>query len=141
MRKKDAFKGKYLSQEDFPNPTLVTVDHFTKELVMNTDTKQYEDKTVMYVRDSSNPALEADKGFIVNDTNWDAMDAMFGMTDESDNWVGHQVVIFCDPSVKFKGKVTGGTRIRAPQVPAVPNQPAVEEPPPPPEPMPDDVPF
>jgi hypothetical protein len=36
-------------------------------------------------------------------------------SDNTDDWIGKQIVLFVDPSVSFAGKIVGGIRLRAPK--------------------------
>ena len=50
------------------------------------------------------------KPLVCNGTNWDVIEALYGP--ESDDWIGKCITLWRDPSVKFKGKRTGGIRVR-----------------------------
>ena len=58
---------------------------------------------------------EAVKGLVLNPTNGQII-AQFIGSDESDNWVGHKVVLYDEPNISFGGKLVGGIRVRAPRV-------------------------
>ncbi len=73
-----------------------------------------------------------DKTLILNRTNCEALESIIG-TDDYGAWVGHSVVLFTDPTVRFGGKTVGGLRIRAV------NGVAPVAPPPPPVTTSDDV--
>lgn len=81
---------------------------------------------------------EAEKPFVVNSTNGQLIAQITG-SQETENWNGHKVVLYDDPSVSFGGKLVGGIRVRAPRQPAtgpIPSgiKPAAAKPaPPPPE--------
>jgi hypothetical protein len=53
---------------------------------------------------------KAEKGWILNVTNGDAIAAMYGPMTE--NWVGKQVTLYVDPSVTVGRQKTGGIRVR-----------------------------
>ncbi len=55
---------------------------------------------------------ETDKPLILNKTNMTAVSTILG-SEESEDWIGKQVVLYNDPNIQFKGKVTGGVRLRA----------------------------
>jgi hypothetical protein len=132
MKKGDALPGKYLSKDDFPAATLVTIKMVTLEMVKS-DRGPDECKPVAYFREASNTGLDLARGVILNVGNWEACEEITG-EDDSDNWMNKQVVVYVDPDVTFGGKRVGGIRIRASNVPV----PAQEPPPPKPS---DDVPF
>jgi hypothetical protein len=53
-----------------------------------------------------------DKGLVLSaQTNLDTLEMAFG--DDMDRWVGQTIEIYDDPAVSFRGKRTGGIRIRA----------------------------
>ncbi len=57
---------------------------------------------------------ETDKPMVLNSTNAQIIARIVG-SDETENWVGHKVVLYNDPGVSFGGKVLGGIRARAPR--------------------------
>lgn len=57
---------------------------------------------------------EAEKPMVLNSTNGQII-AQILKSEETDNWIGHQIVLFDDPSVSFGGKLVGGIRVRAPR--------------------------
>lgn len=61
---------------------------------------------------------EYEKPMVLNSTNGQLI-AQIIKSDETDNWKGHKIVLYDDPSVSFGGKLVGGIRVRAPR-----NQPA-----------------
>lgn len=91
--------SKYLAQEDFDvNGTVVTiVNHKSEE--MNDGVR----KEVIYLDDY-------EKGMVLNQTNGNALIALFGSN--TDNWENQQVVVYVDPTVSYGGKTVGGLRIR-----------------------------
>ena len=54
--------------------------------------------------------LKGEKPFIVNGANWDMISLLYGGDD--DNWSGHWITLYHDPTVTFGGKMVGGIRIR-----------------------------
>jgi hypothetical protein len=70
---------------------------------------------------------EIEKPLVLNSTNIDILERLHGP--DTEDWVGKQVIVYFDPNVAFKGKVTGGLRIRsaapvAPRQPQAPRRPA-----------------
>ena len=53
---------------------------------------------------------ETDKKMRLNKTNAEELSNVFG--DEMSDWVGKQVKLFRDPSVRYKGKRVGGVRVQ-----------------------------
>jgi len=115
---KTAF-GSFLKQEDLQGKAVkVLIAGVEMEEVKNPDSGKNEMKLVMHFAGK-------DKALILNRTNCEAMEAICG-TDDYGAWVGHPIILFTDPTVKFGGKTVGGLRLRAI------NGPAVVVPPPPP---------
>ena len=59
---------------------------------------------------------ECEKPAVLNSTNGQLIAKITGQ-DDTDNWTGHKVVLYDDPSVSFGGKLVGGIRVRAPRQP------------------------
>ena len=66
------------------------------------------------VGDDRKPILGFGGGFlkpmVLNKTNTAILISLFG--EDSNVWTGKMVQVYCDPSVSYAGKVTGGLRIR-----------------------------
>ena len=67
---------------------------------------------------------EFENGLVMNSTNLQ-LTAMAMGSEETEDWIGKQIVLFSDPNVSFGGKLVGGLRIRAvrkkaPVAPAAP---------------------
>lgn len=124
--------SKYLKKEDCPAPALVTIRSFSHENVAPQGQPE-EKKWIMHFNEFEN-------GMVMNSTNLQLCSQAIG-SEETDDWIGKQVVIFNDPNVSYAGRLTGGIRIRAvrrkaapppaprPPAPAVNRQPARQEPP------------
>lgn len=120
--------SKYLKKEDFPQPALVTIRAFTTANVAQQGQPE-EKKWIMHFE-------ELENGLVMNSTNLQLAAAAIG-SEETEDWVGHKVVLYNDPNVSFGGKLMGGIRIRQVKRKAPPA-------PPPPtsfEEMDDDIPF
>lgn len=69
---------------------------------------------------------EIEKPLVLNVTNMRVIETTLG-SDNTDDWIGKQIVLYNDPSVMYKGEIKGGVRVRAsrrPQpVPKVSPQP------------------
>jgi len=94
----------YLKKEDVPTPALVTIRRFTHENLAQ-DGQPEEKKWVMHFE-------EFDRGLVMNPTNLQLAAIAIG-SDETDEWVGRQIVLYTDPNVSFAGKLVGGLRLRA----------------------------
>ena len=144
------FPGKYLAKGDFEPPIKATISRVAEEKMKG------EDKTVFYF---SNPSSEMDisRGVVCNKTNWKTIARMHGQdpddpTIDDQQWTGTEIVLYNDPSVTYYNddgeEIRGGIRMRPPQVPVAPTQPAptgpsvpAQEEAPPPNLTPDEVPF
>ena len=97
--------SKYLKRDDVGRGVLVTIKGVKHENV-----GKEEDPELKYV------ALfnEVDKPLVLNLTNIKLLEAIC-QSDDTDGWIGKQVVLYDDPTVMFKGEVKGGIRVRAPK--------------------------
>lgn len=141
MKISQMMTSKYLKKDDCDSPPLLlTVNRIKEENVARED--QAEDlKWVMFFD-------ETEKGLVLNTTNLQLAAIAFGSQD-TDDWLGKQIVCYHDPNVSFAGKLVGGIRVRAPKR-AVPAKSAathaakpinVDPRPEPFEDMDDDIPF
>lgn len=103
--------SKYLKKEDVGNGKLVTIAKIDQQDV-SLENEPTEMKYVMYFRE--NIVDGENKGMVLNWTNIQLCARACG-SEETDDWIGKQIVLFDDPNVSFGGKLTGGIRIRAPQ--------------------------
>lgn len=98
-------ESKFLKKEDVEQPKLVTIKGFSQANAGRDDAPDM--KWTMSFR-------EFDKPMVMNSTNLQLAAQALG-SDDTDNWIGKQVVLYNDPSVQFQGKLIGGIRIRAPK--------------------------
>ena len=97
--------GSYLKAEDLQGKVVnIQIENVTIELVKDGDSDQKEKKLVAHF-------VGRDKSMILNRTNADALNAIFG-TDDFDYWKG-PIQLFVDPNVRMGNRVVGGLRIRA----------------------------
>ncbi len=93
----------YLKQSDFPEDYVVTVRAIErKNIAMDGKPAEYKWLATF---------AEFDKPMVLNSTNIQLMAKALG-SDDSDDWVGHQVVVYVDENVSFGGELVGGLRIR-----------------------------
>lgn len=116
---KTAF-GSFLKQEDLLGRAVrVVISAVEVEDVKDNDTGKTERKLVCHF-------MGKEKAMILNKTNCEALESITG-TEDYASWVGHPVILYVDPTIKFGGKTVGGLRLRSVNAPATP-------PPPPPPP-------
>lgn len=93
------FLRSYLQTKDITRDTPVTITSVEIEEVG----QEKEERVVVYLK-------ELDLAYIPNTTSCNALADMF--SDETDNWIGKQFILYADPNVMFKGKRIGGLRVR-----------------------------
>ena len=103
MKLDDLLPSKYLKQSDVPEDTLVTVQKLTKVNVARDD-EEPDYKWTLQVKEFTKP-------MVLNATNIKRLGKALG--DDTDDWIGGQVVLYVDPDVEFGGNQVGGLRIRA----------------------------
>lgn len=100
----EMIESKYLKQSDVDTDTNVTVEKVGKANVAREgDEPEYK----WLVR-----FTEFKKPMVLNSTNIKRLAKACG-SEDTDDWIGKQVVLFVDPDVEFAGNVVGGLRIRA----------------------------
>ena len=100
---KTAF-GSYLKAEDLQGRAVnIAIERVTMETIKDRESNKDEQKLVAHFAGK-------DKGLILNRTNADALNEIFG-TDDYDQWRG-VVQLFVDPNVRFGNKTMAGLRVR-----------------------------
>ena len=95
-------QSRYLKTADVDPEVLVTI----KKVVLDKiDDESDEEKWTCYFE-------EFDKPLVLNWTNIQLIVKAVGHED-SDKWLGHQVILYHDETVQFKGSIVGGIRVRA----------------------------
>jgi hypothetical protein len=97
--------SKFLKKEDVDPPKLVTIRGFAQQNAGRDDAPEMK-WTMSFI--------ELGKPMVMNSTNLQLC-AQALASDDTDNWIGKQIVLYNDPSVQFQGKLIGGIRIRAPK--------------------------
>jgi hypothetical protein len=97
--------SKFLKKEDVEPPKLVTIRGFSQQNAGRDDAPEMK-WTMSFI--------ELSKPMVMNSTNLQLAAQALG-SDDTDHWIGKQVVLYNDPSVQFQGKLIGGIRIRAPK--------------------------
>ena len=99
--------SRFLAKSDVDPEITLTVREVVEENVAMEGAPE-EIKFVVYFN-------EHEKGLVANWTNAQLFAQITGSTD-MDQWTGHRVTAYHDPSVSFGGKLVGGIRIKAPMV-------------------------
>lgn len=104
-------ESKFLKRADVSSGKLLTIVSCEQQNVAKKDDKP-EMKWCLTFE-------EEDKPMVLNKTNGELI-AMITGERNSDNWGGHKIVAYDDPSISFGGKLVGGIRVRAPKNRATP---------------------
>jgi hypothetical protein len=104
MKTGDFKTSKYLRKEDFEEPQILTIKAYKKENVaLPSETAEY--RAILYFEGQ-------EKGMVANPTNLTRAEHVFG-TDDMDQWIGKQIMVYCDPEVEYAGRIVGGLRLRS----------------------------
>jgi len=94
----------YLKQSDFnEDGFIVTVKHIKHENLAK-ENEPTEMKFVLFF-------AEFEKGLVLNSTNITSL-AKACNSDNTDEWLGQEVIVYVDANVNYGGKTTGGLRIK-----------------------------
>lgn len=102
MKIGDMIESKYLKQSDVDDETTVTVQGLKKVNVARDDEDPDYKWTIKFA--------EFPKPMVLNVTNLKRMAKALG--DDTDDWIGNQVILFVDPDIEFGGNVVGGLRVK-----------------------------
>ena len=112
----DMLPSNYLKQSDFPEDYVVTVRGVERKNIAM-DGKPAEYKWLAQF-------AEYEKPMVLNSTNIQLMAKAIG-SDDTDDWIGKQVIVYVDENVSFGGELVGGLRVRKrKQAPAAAPRPA-----------------
>jgi hypothetical protein len=100
------YMGDYLKKEAISRPQKLTVARCEDGSINEGEPS----KLILFFK-------EIEKGLVMNKTNLRACVDEFG-TDETEQWVGKEIVIYSDPNVAYRGKRVGGLRLRGVRSPA-----------------------
>lgn len=103
-------QSKFLTKEDCGKGILVTI----KECYQANVAKEGAPPENKWCLEFN----EQEKPMVLNSTNGQLIAQITG-SENSEDWVGHKIVLYNDPSVSFAGQLKGGIRVRAPR-----NQPS-----------------
>lgn len=104
---KDMLPSNYLKQSDFDQDYIVTVRKIEhKNIAM--EGKPTDMKWLAHFN-------EFDKPMVLNSTNIQLMEKAC-RSDDTDDWIGKEIIVYTDPNVSFGGELVGGLRIKPAQV-------------------------
>lgn len=119
---KVSFPSKYLKQEDCREPLTLMIKSVNLENVARDGTAA-EEKYVIRFQETS-------KGMVLNSVNFQRLVKATGSND-SDAWIGRQIIVYTDEEVSFGGKQVGGLRVRFPKpqgvVKSLPDDPFTDQ--------------
>lgn len=105
-RVNDMIESKYLKQSDVPDPVIVTVAKIGRVNIAK-EGDAPEEKWALRFKEFNKPML-------LNSTNIKLLEKACG-SDDTDHWLGKEVILYTDENVSFGGQVVGGLRIRKQQ--------------------------
>jgi hypothetical protein len=100
MKTHEMIESKFLKKEEAGAGILVTVVGVEKRDV-GTEAEPEQKWCLL---------LQECKPLVLNSTNLALLEKSLG-SDDSDDWVGKQIVLYNDENVSFGGKLTGGVRV------------------------------
>ena len=103
MKTSEMIPSKYLKQSDIPDPVIVTIRGL-KQVNVAQDDQPEEIKWAIKFD-------EFEKPMILNSTNIHVA-AKVLRAEDTDDWIGKEIVLYNDESVSYGGKTTGGLRFR-----------------------------
>lgn len=101
MDRHSAFPGSWLKSQDLDGDLTVTIKSCDLETLGQGQDAQT--KPVMAFN-------ETEKKLVINQTNWDAIEALHGP--DSEGWIGKKITLYVDPHVRFGSKVVPALRVR-----------------------------
>lgn len=117
MKVGDMRTSSYIAKNDVVDDLTVTIARWEYKDVSQ-DNEDAQMKCILYFREHPKP-------LILNVTNAETIQDNFG-TDETDEWVGQQITLFYDMTVRY-GKNKGGIRVKAASPPPIQKkEPSVE---------------
>lgn len=104
----------YLKQSDFPEDYIVTVRNVERKNIAM-EGKPPEFKWLLSFK-------EFEKPMVLNSTNIHAMEKACE-SDDTEDWLGKEVIVYVDENVSFGGELVGGLRIKKHKAPTAPVSP------------------
>jgi hypothetical protein len=105
ITRSDVKTSRFIRKEDIGEKKLFTISGADKMNVAPAG-QPVENKVCVRFK-------EIDKPFVLNYTNYNTIVDITG-SEDSDGWIGKQLVMYFDPNISFSGKMTGGLRLRKP---------------------------
>lgn len=102
-RTSEMVQSKYLKTADVPDPVIVTVTKVGKVNMAKEDAAP-EYKWAIRFEEFAKP-------MVLNSTNIKIAEKVFG-SDNTDDWVGKEIILFTDDNVTFGGDLVGGLRFK-----------------------------
>lgn len=100
MKTSSLKQSKFLTKDDAGEGILVTMRSLSEQNV-EMEGKPEKMKWVL--------SFDECKPLVLNMTNIASIERIYG--DETDDWIGKQIVLFNDENVSFGGEITGGVRV------------------------------
>lgn len=102
-RTSEMVQSKYLKTADVPDPVIVTI---TKVGKVNMAKEEAAPEYKWAIR-----FKEFEKPMVLNSTNIKICEKLLG-SDNTDDWVGKEIVLYTDDNVSFQGELVGGLRFK-----------------------------
>ena len=102
-RTSEMVQSKYLKTNDVPDPVIVTVTKVGKVNLAKEDAAPEWKWAIRF--------QELEKPMVLNATNIKIAEKVFG-SDDTDDWVGKEIILFTDDNVTFGGELVGGLRFK-----------------------------
>jgi hypothetical protein len=102
MKISQMIESKYLKQADAEDDVIVTITKVGQANIAKDDEPPEMKWMVRFA--------EFNKPMVLNRTNISLLGNFLG--DDTDDWIGKQVILYNDESIQFAGKVTGGLRFK-----------------------------
>lgn len=102
MKTSELKQSKYMKKEDCGDDGILVTIKALKQENVAPDNKPEELKWILYFQGDVKP-------LVLNGTNTKLIEKALG-SDETDDWVGKEIVLFNDENVEYMGEVVGGVR-------------------------------
>lgn len=96
-------QSKYLKTADIPDPVIVTITKVGKVNLAKEDAAPDFKWAIRF--------KELEKPMVLNATNIKICEKVLG-SDDTDEWVGKEIVLYTDDNVSFQGELVGGLRFK-----------------------------